>query len=249
MAKFVDAKPIIGVILDEDSSNGGRFYQTNKGYFRAIEAAGGIAIGLPYALDSIEFAKQNCAGLLSTGARIKFPKSHYIEGEDSTSPESDRFEIERQLIEAFLEMNLPYLGICNGMQMLAMLSGAKITFQIQAHIAGEIKHDDRLTRHEINIDPDSKLASIMGTNRITTNSHHSEGVMTAAPNIKITAKALDNAIEAIERIDKSFAIGVQWHPELLWPKPENPADVGFGKHSKRLFCAFIEACKAKRLLE
>ena len=73
--------------------------------------------------------------------------------------------------------------------------------------------------------------------------------MTAAPNIKITAKALDNAIEAIERIDKSFAIGVQWHPELLWPKPENPADVGFGKHSKRLFCAFIEACKAKRLLE
>lgn len=245
MARFLNEKPIIGIILDEDSSNGGRFYQTNKGYFRAIEAAGGVAIGLPYAHSSIEYAKQNCAGLLSTGARIKFPKEHYIEGEDSTSPDSDRFEIEKQLIEAFLDMDLPYLGICNGMQMLGMLSGAKLTFQIQAHIEGGIKHDDKTTRHEVIIEPNSKLSAIMQADKIITNSHHSEGILVASPKIQITAKAADNVIEAIERTDKTFAIGVQWHPELLWPKPENASDFGNGEYSKRLFSALIAACNAK----
>lgn len=245
MARFINGRPVIGVILDEDSSNGGRFYQTNKGYFRAIEAAGGVAIGLPYSLASVQYCKENCAGLLSTGARIKFPKEHYIEGEDSTSPISDRFEIESKLIEAFLEMDLPYLGICNGMQVLGMLSGAKVTFQIQAHVSGDIKHDDKATRHEVIIDTSSKLAKIMGAEKIITNSHHSEGLLTASARIKISARATDNVIEAIERTDKSFAIGVQWHPELLWPSPENADDVVNGEYSRRLFCAFIEACRTK----
>ncbi len=236
-------KPIIGVLLDEDTSNTGRFYQTNKGYFRAIDAAGGVAIGLPYSENSIEFADKFCAGLLSTGARIKFNDDFYIEGEHSVSPYSERFEIECKLINLFLEKDLPYLGICNGMQILGALNGGKMTYQIMHHKGGEIEHDNKETRHLVFLKSPSKLKEIIGKDEITTNSHHKEGLMTLGDNTIASAHAKDGTIEAIELTDKKFAIGVQWHPELLWPKPENADDLEYGQYSQKLFTAFIDIAK------
>lgn len=241
---YLNNRPIIGVILDEDTSKGGRFYQTGKGYFKALDAVGLVAIGLPYAKSSIEFAKQHCAGLLSTGANIKFPKDYYIEGEDSIAPYSDRFDIEKELIEMFLDLDRPFLGICNGMQLLGAISGMKMTFQIMAHNGGLIDHNTSNTRHDVDVYENTKLFDAMGTNKIITNSYHSEGLLQEAPNIKISARSKDNVIEAIERTDKNFALGVQWHPETLWPAPNNPEDLKLGHYSEALFKSFAHYCEA-----
>lgn len=249
MPRVFNQKPIIGILLDEDTTNGGRYYTTNKGYFRAIEAAGAVAIGLPYAQDSVDFAVQNCAGLLATGGRIRFDDDFYIEGEKSTSPVSERLEIEKALIRNFLDNDMPFLGICNGMQVLAALSGGKLTYQIAVHSdktsAPAIAHDNAETRHKIIIATGTKLHKIMASEAIITNSHHSEGVLRAPENLVISAKSEDNVIEAIERSDKSFAIGVQWHPEIMWPKPFNDRDIEIGQSSKKLFEAFVNAAKSK----
>lgn len=240
-------RPIIGVLLDEDTSTTGRFYQTNKGYFRALYAAGGAPIGLPYEESSIDFAKSHCAALLSTGARIKFRDDFYIDGEHSVSPFSERFEIECKLIELFLDLDRPYFGICNGMQLLGALNGGKMTYQIMRHKGGSIEHDNKETRHSIRIAENSKLFEIVQANEIITNSHHKEGLLSLGPNTIATAFAKDQTIEAIELIDKKFAIGVQWHPEILWPTPEKQEDFEYGAFSEKLFRAFINVAKQEGL--
>lgn len=238
---YLNSRPLIGILLDEDTSNGGRFYQTGKGYFRAIYEAGGAPIGLPYEETSIEFAQKHCQGLVSTGARIKFPDEFYIKGEHSVSPFSNRYAIEAQLINLFIEEDSAYLGICNGMQLLGALSGGKMTYQLKVHTNGQIAHDDRQTRHEIDIVENSKLYSILKTQKCYVNSHHNEALLELGENTIATAFANDGTIEAIERIDKKYAIGVQWHPELLWPHPIDENDTQNGLISKALFTSFIKA--------
>lgn len=237
----MNKRPLIGILLDEDTSNGGRFYQTGKGYFRAIYEAGGAPIGLPYEKSSIEFAQKHCQGFLSTGARIKFPDEFYIDGEHSVSPFSMRYEIEAELINIFLDEDRPYFGICNGMQLLGALSGGKMTYQLKVHTNGKIAHDNRETRHEIAIKKGTKLQSIINCETCFVNSHHNEALLKLGENTIATAFADDGTIEAIERIDKKYAIGVQWHPELLWPHPESENDLQNGIISKSLFESFIKA--------
>lgn len=240
-------RPIIGILLDEDTSTTGRFYQTNKGYFRAINSAGGAPIGLPYEKTSLEFAKIHCAGLLSTGARIKFDDDFYIEGEHSVSPFSERFEIECELIQTFLDMDRPFFGICNGMQLLGALNGGKMTYQIMHHNGKTIEHDNKETRHRIKVENGTKLHDIVGAEEFITNSHHKEGLLKLGENTIASAFAEDGTIEAIELSDKKFAIGVQWHPEILWPTPENPEDLIHGVYSQKLFKAFIDIAKQEAL--
>jgi putative glutamine amidotransferase len=231
-------KPLIAIVLDENTSTGGANYDTGKGYFRAIEQAGGVAVGLPYARDSLIFALSACDGLMSTGARIAFPVEWYIEGEHSPAPQSERFAIERALVEAFLEHDKPYLGICNGMQLLSCLSGCRMSGNAKAHAdpayTPPIAHDDRESRHPVSVVAGTRLEAITGTTSLTVNSFHREAVIIPSTSVTVSAYAPDGLIEAIERPDKAFALGVQWHPERLL---DESAD------ARALFSAFVDACR------
>jgi putative glutamine amidotransferase len=230
---LINHKPIIGIVLDENTSQGGDAYDTGKGYFRAIEQAGGIAIGLPYSLDSLAMAEQICDGLMSTGARIRFPVEWYVQGEASNGPISERFDIERALVTRFLELDRPYLGICNGMQMLGCLSGCLMSGNAKAYTDGTIAHDDRKTRHGINVVPETRLQEITGQGSLIVNSFHREAIVQVSEQVRVNALSPDGLIEGIERPDKAFAIGVQWHPERLIE--ESP-------DARALFAAFVKAC-------
>ena len=208
-------KPIIGIILDENTSQGGASYETGKGYFRAIEKVGGVALGLPYALDSLAFAREHCAGLMSTGARIKFPSDWYVPGQESYAPQSDRFAIERALVETFLAEDRPYLGICNGMQMLGCLSGCRMSGDAKSYTDGSIAHDDRFSRHGLKVTPGTRLHAITGLDHLQVNSFHREALVEISDQVIVSGFSDDGLVEAIERPDRRFAIGVQWHPERL----------------------------------
>jgi putative glutamine amidotransferase len=229
----INGKPVIGIIMDENTSTGGMNYDTGKGYFRAIERAGGVAIGLSYSDDMLEFAQQHCAGLMSTGARIGFPVMWYVEGEHSPAPASERFEIERALVTRFLEMDRPYFGVCNGMQMLGCLSGCLMSGNAKAYTDGSIAHDDRETRHSVNVVPNSKLAAMTGKSSLVVNSFHREAIVRASEHVSVMAHSPDGLIEAIDRPDKAFAMGVQWHPERLIDESDD---------ALALFAAFVAAC-------
>jgi putative glutamine amidotransferase len=230
----INSKPLIGIIMDENTSQGGNAYDTGKGYFRAIEQAGGIAIGLPYSWDSLAFAEQCCAGLMSTGARIQFPAHWYVTGEESTAPASERFEIEQALLTRFLELDRPYLGICNGMQLLGCLSGCRMSGNAAAYTDGAIAHDDRETRHDVNVQPHSYLREITGKDTLRVNSFHREALVQLSDLVLLSATSPDGLIEGIERPDKAFAMGVQWHPERL---------IGETDDARALFASFVGACR------
>lgn len=128
-----------------------------------------------------------------------------------------------KIIKYLYEKDIPTLGICLGMQEMAL------TFNGDIEILKTHKHqstDDYV--HKIKIKMDSKLNKILGTNKTQVNSRHNEHVTTT--DLSIAAVAPDLTIEAIEDKTKRFFIGVQWHPESL------PNDT----YSKKLFDAFIE---------
>ena len=115
--------------------------------------------------------------------------------------------------------------------------GGSLYEDIPSALPAALRHDwypniprDYLA-HTVEIEPGSRLAEILGTRKLRTNSLHHQAIRQPAPGLEVVARAEDDVIEAVELPGKRFAIGVQWHPECL---PEEPA-------MQRLFSEFVNA--------
>jgi putative glutamine amidotransferase len=237
---LIAGRPIIGVMMDENTSSGGGLYETSKAYFRAIEQAGGIGVGLVYDSGTPDFALQTCHGLVVCGGRVQFPADWYANGQPSSSPQSERIACEGALVSRWIKTGRPYLGICHGMQTLAALHGAKLTADLRAGNPQALVHDQPDVRHPVTVAAGTKLAAITGETTLTVNSLHREAVVTVPDSIAISAYAPDGTIEAIELKDHAFALGLQWHPERLaegQPAEAEPAK----KQAQAVFSALIVA--------
>ena len=122
--------------------------------------------------------------------------------------------------------DMPLLGICMGMQVMCNYNNDNKNIFIEGH-----KDLQKEYVHSVNIIPGTKLYDIIGEEKIMVNSIH----RTKVPNsgdYSISAKAEGDIIEGIEKKDKLFNIGVQWHPERTDDAP-----------SRKIITAFIDACK------
>lgn len=117
---------------------------------------------------------------------------------------SDYYDIDILITKYLYDKNIPTLGICLGMQTMAM------TFN---GIMGEISNHNSKNKyvHEIEINKNSKLYNIVKKNKILVNSRHNSYIL----NTDLDVSATNNIIEAIEDKSKKFFIGVQWHPESI----------------------------------
>ena len=120
---------------------------------------------------------------------------------------SDYYDIDIEITKYLYQKDIPTLGICLGMQTMAMTFNGNM---------GDIDNhkSDKLYVHEINIDKKSKLYNIIKKDEIMVNSRHKSYIVST--DLKVSGKA--NIIEAIEDSNKKFFIGVQWHPETLMDK-------------------------------
>lgn len=123
------------------------------------------------------------------------------------------------------EKDLPLIGICMGMQVMCNYNNENKNIKIDGHKEPESEYV-----HDVTISRDSKLFSIINEENINVNSLHGYKVPNSG-DYTVSAKSGD-VIEAIEKKEKLFNIGVQWHPERTTDEP-----------SKKIFNAFIEACK------
>jgi putative glutamine amidotransferase len=152
----------------------------------------------------------------------------------SRAPKSERFAIERAIVEGYLARDKPVLGICAGMQMLACLNGCRLTPDLRAMIPEALEHDRRGQIHRVALDANSRLAAIIGEPTLDVNTFHREAVAQLVPSVVASACAEDGIIEAIEIPARRFAIGIQWHQELL---------VDTDHPGNRLFQGFVEAAR------
>ncbi len=130
-----------------------------------------------------------------------------------------------------IEKNMPTLGICMGMQSLAMIDNecyclTKNDTNIN-HKQTNVKY-----AHKVNLVKNTLLSNIINEDEITVNSKHQYHV-TQTNNFKVSAYSEDGLIEGIELPSKTFVIGVQWHPEKM---------IDYDINANKLFDAFIEKC-------
>ncbi len=232
--------PRIGITCDRDiQKKGGPFSLLREDYAAAISDLGGVPVLLP-ALPTEPRADETLDildGLLVSGGGIDVDPRHYGERPHPKlgplSPVRTRFELD--LIRRALDEGAPILGICGGCQALNVVAGGTLFQDLAAQAPGALRHRaPRSVRHGVSILKGSKLARFFRglTGRVNT-SHH-QAVKEVAPSFRSTAWAGDDVIEAIEGDHHPFAIGVQWHPELLYRKDAAAAS---------LFKAFLQAAK------
>ncbi len=169
---------IIGIISKSQIINNKKFIGCYVNYFKKTCKKNIYPIIIPE--DSDILILSICDGIIMPGG-------------DSVS------EFDKKVLEYVIKKDIPYLGICLGMQVM----GDKLKY-VNNHY---------LKKHIVNIKKDTLLYDIYKSNKISVNSRHHEAV----ENTKyfISAVSNDNTIEAIEIKNKKFILGVQWHPEDL----------------------------------
>jgi putative glutamine amidotransferase len=128
-------------------------------------------------------------------------------------------------------------AICGGLQVINVALGGSLIQDIPSQIESSVCHRNPTppdATHEIEIEPTSRLAGILGATRATVNSAHHQAIDCVADALVITARCPDDGIiEAVEMPDQPFLVAVQWHPERYFE----------GDSSRRLFDAFVRACR------
>ena len=198
-------------------------YDLKVAYCDAVLRAGGLPLVLPYAEDTsiVENYLDRISGLLVTGGAFDIPPQMYgeaaREGLGTIKEARTRFEL--ALIQGALGRNLPVLGICGGMQLLNVVLGGTLFQDIRREIANakdhEQKHDRTQPAHPVDVKDGTHLAECIGRGQLMVNSTHHQSVSKVGQNVAVSAASPDGVIEAIESQSHAFALGVQWHPELL----------------------------------
>lgn len=235
-------RPLIGLPTSTYSNDRGDPY--NRIYAApalCIAQAGGLPVYIPTRLDedTLRAMYERLDGVLLPGGPDIHPDYYAAE----RHPETKVIDDERDVVEVALtrwamQDNLPIFGICRGHQVFNVAMGGTLIQDVPSQVSGALKHDipneePRATLvHEVEIDPSSQLAAILGTSRLMVNSLHHQAVEQAAPDACVTSYSPDGVVESLEVPGKTFALTVQWHPEDM---------VGYSEPMRRLFAAFVQA--------
>jgi putative glutamine amidotransferase len=214
-------KPLIGIAYSDaavrDNEMRMRTYVSRK-YYQALQSAGAEVILLP----PVE-CEESCRryldiidGLLLPGGEDVDPRFQNEEPAvklGMINPFRDKYEL--MLAKMAFESSTPTLGICRGVQVMAIALGGAVYQDISE--VQSVKHSQEAPRwatsHKVSIDPSSKLASWLKSNEVFTNSFHHQAVKKVPEGTRQVAAAGDGICEAIESCDSRLFVGVQWHPE------------------------------------
>jgi putative glutamine amidotransferase len=191
-------------------------------YAAAVEATGGVPVLLP-PLDQLGAADVVVArldGLVISGGADVDPARYDAEPHPRTAQwRADRDGWEIALLDAATTVGLPVLGVCRGMQVMAVHAGGKLD-QHTPDLVGHERHSpggDEFGAIEVETTDGTRIAGLLGE-RLTVNCHHHQSVR-EHPGFLPAAHATDGTLEAIESPGDRFCVAVQWHPETA-------ADVG-----------------------
>jgi putative glutamine amidotransferase len=208
----------------------------------AVQEAGGVAVILPPTNDPQAIARlvDTLDGFLFTGGRDVDPSEYgetVLNDTVVVSPDRDAFEL--PLIREAVARDMPVLAICRGCQVLGVALGGSLWQDVPTQLVDPQIHWQKAPRdhvtHPIRLEPDTLLGRILdlgGARELQVNTFHHQAIKAVPPTLVPTAYAPDGCIEGVEAPQKTFVVGVQWHPEFLAP--------GHAIH-RRLFEALVAA--------
>ena len=231
-----ESRPLIGITGNYDKET----CMLAEGYYQSVIKAGGIPMVIPpfFETDRLGELLDRLDGIIFSGGGDINPL--YL-GEEpvrelhSITPERDRQEL--LLARLAYDRQIPMLGICKGIQIINAALGGTLYQDIYSQMKNEdgsparlIKHsqdeDRRYSSQTVKVEKDSILYKIFSdaknyadaeafrkTETLCVNSFHHQACKEAAPCLKVTARAVDGVIEAIESNEFKSILGVQWHPE------------------------------------
>ena len=216
-------KPVIGLT----GNYGELACKLNEGYYKSIWRAGGVPVIIPPIADTDVLINtlEHIDGLLLTGGADFNP----LYAGEEPSPRLGGINAERDLPELLIAQlaynrQIPMLGICRGIQTLAMALGGKVQQDISD--VAQIRHSQDADRseptHSVTIEPDSTLFNIYNKEKLFVNSFHHQAVCDPGERFRVTARSADGIIEAIESREYKSIIGVQWHPECMSSEDGSP---------------------------
>jgi putative glutamine amidotransferase len=221
-------------------------------YEDAVRGAGGEPVRIELDQTPLQVMKQieGCDAVLLPGSRADVDPRKYnaIRHEKTASADAKRELVDDLLLQDAYKMRKPVLGICYGLQSLNVYRSGSLVQDIESainHSAGRAVPK----AHTVKIEPESKLAEIVGAagdtgKAVAVNSSHHQSANAAGNGLRVVARsAEDGIIEGLEGTDPGhFVLAVQWHPERSvndGPDLAGPA--------KAIFRAFIEAARAKHV--
>lgn len=169
--------------------------------------------------ETIEWVAEHCAGIVVTGGAFDIDPRWYGQAVAGRIDHIDegRTQMEMQLATVALERQIPMLGICGGMQVLAVVAGGTLIQDIATAEPTALEHeqptDPAEAWHDVHL-VSPKWQRWYGSDTIRVNSTHHQAVDQLGQCI-VTGRANDGMIESIEIAEHPFCVGVQWHPELL----------------------------------
>lgn len=194
-----------------------------EGYYLSVLKAGGTPLILPPYDDknALLSTLEHIDGILLTGGGDINPlylNEEPIQELHTVNPRRDKQEL--LLTQLAYDRQIPILGICRGLQVMAAALRGELYQDINTQMEGtRIKHSQDLERycpsHSVKIKKDSLLHSIFRTENLAVNSFHHQAVKNTGNRFCVSATATDGVIEAMESSEYKSMIGVQWHPECM----------------------------------
>jgi putative glutamine amidotransferase len=217
------ARPIIGITCYVEPATRGAWVDVPSAlvpyaYVRKIEEAGGLAVLVPPRSDAdgglAREVLERLDGLVLAGGADVDP-AHYGHERHEMSQESrpDRDALELALATASIELDTPLLGICRGMQVMAVAAGG----HLEQHVPDRVGHSDhspphaRYGTHPVRTVPGTRTSDILGVSLDVPTFHHQS--VLSHPGYTASAWASDGTLEAMEDPEATFRLAVQWHPE------------------------------------
>ncbi|MEF9876084.1 MAG: gamma-glutamyl-gamma-aminobutyrate hydrolase family protein [Gordonibacter sp.] len=229
-------KPIVGISSQYDYHP--ERYSIARDYVTFLESSNAVALVIP-PCDSrgdLTALLSLCDGLLIPGGSDINPALYREKRLSPTEkPNPKRDGTEAFFVEYALSADVPFLGICRGMQMANVVLGGSLHQDLKA--CGRYENhwqEEPLSEatHTVNTVADTPLAKTLGTLSIKTNSAHHQGISELSSDLDVMGQTEDGLVEAFYRARSSFFWGIQWHPEMERPN----------KHSRAIAKAFVGAC-------
>ena len=233
MANITGRRPVIGICA-RPNDDGSRIWIA-RGYSQRVIEAGGLPLALPFDPEAPSMAREVVGlldGLLLTGGGDICPESFggHVYDEHCSAElmlccrERDAFE--QELAAAAWEADLPTLGVCRGMQLINISRGGSMVRDVSEQ-RGVCTNDNvhmappfNAPCHRVAIDEGTQMAEALGKTEFPVNSVHHQAVSAPGKGVRFVGFAGDGTPEALECPERTFFLGVQWHPEMLGTNPE-----------------------------